>query len=36
MKKVINDYQLGYSQNEAFEIPESFSVNEGCETNMFD
>jgi penicillin-binding protein 1A len=36
MKKVINDYQLGYSQNEAFEIPESFNVNEGCETNMFD
>lgn len=31
MKKVLNDSNTGYSASEAFEIPESFNANEGCE-----
>jgi len=36
MKKVYNDGSLGYSQNENFDIPDTFNVNQGCEENMFD
>lgn len=36
MKKVFNDSSLGYSQNDEFEIPDTFNVNQGCEENMFD
>lgn len=36
MKKIYNDPTLAYSQSENFNIPESFNVNEGCETNMFE
>ena len=31
MKKVLSDRDLGYSSNEEFEIPSSFSANAGCD-----
>ena len=36
MKKVLNDHSIGYSSSETFEIPSSFNVNEGCETNLYE
>jgi len=36
MKKVLSDPTLGYSSTEGFDIPGSFSANEGCEENTFD
>jgi len=35
MKKIYNDRSLGYSQNENFDIPDTFNANQGCEENMF-
>jgi len=35
MKKIYNDGSLGYSQNENFDIPDTFNANQGCEENMF-
>ncbi len=34
MQKVLKDKSLGYSENEQFDVPDSFNANEGCDVTI--